>query len=341
MRLLIATDAFAPQVNGVVRSLEMVAKYASRHGLDVHFLTPNVFLSFPMPGYPEIRLSFASRRHALDVIDKIAPDAIHIATEGPIGLAMRGACLVRGIPFTTSYHTRFPEYVRARLLVPTALTYAWLRRFHCASRGIMVAPGSLEGDLRHRGFAPLMRWTLGVDVDLFHPGSEPALDFPRPIFLNVGRVAIEKNLEEFLNLELPGTKVVVGDGPALPHFRRRYPDVKFLGTRTGSDLASIYASADVFVFPSRTDTFGLVILEALASGVPVAAYPVTGPRDIVTSPEIGVLDDSLFRAALGCLTKSREACVAFAQRYSWQASVAQFAENIRAANADPADARAV
>lgn len=331
MRVLIATDAFAPQVNGVVRSLEKLRELGPRHGLDVTFLAPRDFRSWPMPGYPEIRLSLATRAHAVDALDRVKPHAIHIATEGPIGIAMRGACLARGLPFTTSYHTRFPEYLRARLPVPTSVSYGWLRRFHNAGSGIMTATPGLEGDLRQRGFKRLMRWSRGVDCDLFRPREISVLDLPRPIFLTVSRVAVEKNIEAFLSLDLPGSKVVVGDGPALEAYRARYPDVHFLGSKTGEDLAQTYASADAFVFPSRTDTFGLVLLEALASGLPVAAFPVMGPRDVITSSTVGVLDADLRRAALGALSLSREACVDFARRYSWDASVAQFARNIHTA----------
>lgn len=329
MRVLIATDAFAPQVNGVVRSLEAIAAWGPRHGLEVAFLSPDDFASLPMPGYREIRLSLATRQRALAALDHVRPRAVHIATEGPVGMAMRRACIARRLPFTTSYHTRFPEYLRARLPVPTGLTYAWLRRFHNASRGIMIATAGLEAELRGRGFAPLMRWPRGVDIDRFRPTEASALDLPRPIFLTVGRVAVEKNLDAFLDLDLPGSKVVVGDGPALDDYRARHPGVRFMGARTGEALAAIYASADAFVFPSRTDTFGLVLLEALACGLPVAAFPVAGPRDVITSPEVGVLDDDLRAAALGALTKSRQACVAFARPLTWEASVAHFARNIR------------
>jgi glycosyltransferase involved in cell wall biosynthesis len=328
MRVLIATDAFAPQVNGVVRSLEAIAAWGPRHGLDVTFLSPDDFASLPMPGYREIRLSLATRRRALAALDHVRPRAVHIATEGPVGIAMRRACIARRLPFTTSYHTRFPEYLRARLPVPTTLTYAWLRRFHNASRGIMIATAGLEAELRGRGFAPLMRWPRGVDIDRFRPREASALDLPRPIFLTVGRVAVEKNLDAFLGLDLPGSKVVVGDGPALDDYRARYPAAHFMGARTGDALAAIYGSADAFVFPSRTDTFGLVLLEALACGLPGAAFPVAGPCDVITSPRVGVLDDDLRAAALGALTRSREACVAFARPHTWEASVAQFARNL-------------
>lgn len=329
MRVLIATDAWAPQVNGVVRTLGELQKRAPAAGLVLDFVTPGDFRTLPMPGYPEIRLSmnvgpaFAAR------VGAFRPGAVHIATEGPIGLAARRHCLTHGIPFTTSYHTRFPEYLRARLPVPEAVTYRWLRWFHNAGCGIMTATPSLDADLAARGFGPLMRWSRGVDTALFQPGRQEALDLPRPIFLSVGRVAVEKNLDAFLSLDLPGSKVVVGDGPALESLKKAYPDAHFLGPKASAALADIYASSDVFVFPSRTDTFGLVIVEALASGLPVAAYPVMGPKDIITDPAVGCLGDDLRASALAALTLDRQACRAFAERYAWEVSVRQFAENMR------------
>jgi glycosyltransferase involved in cell wall biosynthesis len=331
MRVLVATDAWAPQVNGVVRTLGELKRRAPQAGLALDFATPEDFRTFPMPGYAEIRLSLAARAGIAARLGSFRPDAVHIATEGPIGLATRKLCLERRIPFTTSYHTRFPEYIRARLPIPEALTYRWLRWFHNAGCGIMTATPSLDADLAAHGFGPLMRWSRGVDTALFHPREASVLDLPRPIFLNVGRVAVEKNLEAFLALDLPGSKLVVGEGPALEGLRARFPKAHFLGPRSGAALAEIYASADVFVFPSRTDTFGLVLIEALASGLPVAAYPVMGPRDIVTDPAVGCLGEDLRAAALGALTLDRAACRAFAQAYSWEASVAQFAANMRLA----------
>lgn len=331
MRILVATDAWAPQVNGVVRTLGELRRHGPAQGLDLDFLTPDRFRTLPMPGYPEIRLSLRSAHGAEAALSRFQPDAVHIATEGPIGLAMRRLCLQRHIPFTTSYHTRFPEYVRARLPIPTALVYRWLRWFHNAGCGIMTSTASLDADLSDRGIGPRMRWTRGVDTALFHPRSQAVLDLPRPISLTVGRVAVEKNLEAFLSLDLPGTKVVVGDGPALPALKARYPQAVFLGAKSGEELARIYASADVFVFPSLTDTFGLVLIEALASGLPVAAFPVMGPRDVITSPKVGVLDNDLRTAVLAALRLDRGDCVAFAQDYTWEASIGQFAANMRAA----------
>lgn len=329
MRVLIATDAWQPQVNGVVRTLGELQKRGPSVGLDLAFVTPDDFRTMALPGYPEIRLALAPEARIAAKIDSFNPMAVHIVTEGPIGLAARRLCLRRGIPFTTSYHTRFPEYLRARLPVPISLSYAWLRRFHNAGTGIMTATPGLEDDLRRRGFKNLMRWSRGVDTQLFHPREASVLDLPRPIFLTVGRVAVEKNIEAFLALNLPGTKLVVGDGPAFADLKARYPKAVFLGAKMGAALAEIYASADVFVFPSQTDTFGLVILEALASGVPVAAFPVMGPKDIITSPLVGVLSEDLQKAAMQALRCKPEDCVSFAQNYSWQASAGQFARNMR------------
>lgn len=328
MRVVVATDAWAPQVNGVVRTLGELRRLGPQMGLDVVFLTPDDFTTLPMPGYPEIRLSVLPRRGARAMLERFRPDAVHIATEGPIGLSMRSLCLKRGIPFTTSYHTRFPEYLRARLPIPMRLSYRWLRWFHNAGCGVMTATDSLDAELEKWGIGPRLRWSRGVDTALFHPRDASTFDLPRPIFLTVGRVAVEKNLDAFLALELPGSKLVVGDGPALASLQANYPDAVFLGGRSGEALAKVYAAADVFVFPSRTDTFGLVLLEALASGLPVAAYPVMGPRDIITSPKVGVLDEDLRYAALSAYGLERQACIDHGRSYSWEASIGQFAANM-------------
>jgi len=317
MRVLIATDAWHPQVNGVVRTFERIAERAEDFGATLDFLTPDRFPGIPMPGYPEIRLAFTGARAVRRHIDRLQPDHIHIATEGPIGLAARRVCLNAGRPFTTSYHTRFPEYLRARAPVPVSLSYAYLRRFHNAGQGTLVATASLIKELEGHGFRNLHLWTRGVDSDLFRPRAESVLDLPRPIFLSVGRVAVEKNIEAFLSLDLPGSKVVVGEGPARASLEKRFPDVHFLGQHTGEDLAQLYSSADVFVFPSRTDTFGIVILEALASGLPVAAYPVTGPLDVIGDSGAGALDENLGVAAMRALACSREEARALALTHSW------------------------
>lgn len=331
MRVLVATDAFAPQVNGVVRSLEHMADQAPAFDAEIHFVTPADFPTVPMPTYPEIRLALATPRALQRAIDRVAPTHIHIATEGPVGFAARRACLSRGRPFTTSYHTRFPEYIAARAPVPETWTYGALRRFHNAGCGILVSTASLAEDLRGRGFRNLLPWSRGVDTDLFRPRPDQATRWPRPVFLFVGRVAVEKNIEAFLQLDLPGTKVVVGDGPLRGSLAAAYPRTVFLGSLTGEALAQVYSAADVFVFPSLTDTFGIVLIEALASGLPVAAYPVMGPAHVVGGSGCGVLDSDLRRAALAALRIPREDCRRHGLTYTWKASAAQFFGAIREA----------
>ena len=333
MRLLIATDAWRPQINGVVRSLEYMAAEAPHFGVEVAFLTPERFRSFPMPTYPEIRLSLTGPGRVARIVEEVRPTHLHIATEGPIGLALRIACGRQGRAFTTSYHTRFPEYVSARTPIPESWSYRALRRFHRGSRALMVSTPSLERELVARGFRNIARWTRGVDTALFRPREGRVLDGPFPIFLYVGRVAVEKNLEAFLGLDLPGTKVVVGDGPARLDLERRYSAARFLGALTGEALARAYASADVFVFPSLTDTFGIVLLEALASGLPVAAFPVTGPADVIGASGCGVLKADLREAALEALAIPRERCRAYGETFTWQESARQFFSTIEAAHA--------
>jgi len=329
MRVLIATDAWHPQVNGVVRTLTSLAEAAKGLGVAVEFLTPDGFRSIPLPTYPDIRLALTNRREIARRIEAINPDAIHVATEGPIGYAVRAYCRRKGRPFTSSYTTCFPEYIAARAPIPLSWSYAVLRRFHAAAAVTMVSTPSLMAELRSRGFGNLDMWTRGVDTELFKPHPAAALDLPRPIFLTVGRVAVEKNLEAFLALDLPGSKVVIGDGPQLAELRQRFPHATFLGARKGAELAGLVAAADVFVFPSRTDTFGVVQLEALACGVPVAAFPVMGPKDVIGNQPIGALDDDLRAACLGALKLSREACRAFALTRSWSTSAQQFIAHAR------------
>ena len=330
MRVLIVTDAWRPQVNGVVRSLEYMAEQASSFGADVSFLTPERFRSIPMPTYPEIRLSLTRPDLVARIVAEAAPDHVHIATEGPLGLSARLACQRQGRGFTTSYHTRFPEYLSARLPIPEEWSYGALRWFHREARAMMVSTPSLERELSARGFTNIVRWTRGVDTALFRPRHERVLDCAGPIFLYVGRVAVEKNLTAFLSLDLPGTKVVVGDAPARQELERRYGQSRFLGALTGEDLARVYASADVFVFPSLTDTFGIVLLEALASGLPVAAFPVTGPVDVLGSSGCGVVDADLRKAALGALEIPRDRCRAYGETFTWKESARQFFSNIEA-----------
>lgn len=331
MRVLVATDAWRPQINGVVRSLEHLASEAPSFGAEISFLTPNDFRTVPLPGYRDIRLALTFPDTVRRAISAVQPDAVHIATEGPLGWITRHVCRREGYPFTTSYHTRFPEYLAARLPVPPTWSYAALRRFHNSGAGTMVGSPMLERDLKARGFCHLMRWSLGVDANLFRPRSERPLVFPRPVFLFVGRLAVEKNIVSFLKLDLPGSKVVVGDGPLRAGLRVKFPGVHFLGVRIGEALADVYASGDVLVFPSLTDTFGMVMIEALACGVPIAAFPVMGPLDVIGESGCGCLDTDLRRAALRALAIPRETCRAHALTFTWQESVRQFLDNIRQA----------
>lgn len=327
--ILIVTDAWRPQVNGVVRSLECTARELQRIGVRVEILSPQEFPTIPCPTYPDIRLSLTYRGAVQRRMLTYGCEHLHIATEGPLGLLAGAAARRLGLPFTTSYHTRFPEYLGARWPLPVGWSYAWLRRFHNTGAGCMVATESLKQVLDRRGFRNLMSWSRGVDADLFRPIPGPVLPdhLPRPIFMNVGRVSVEKNVEAFLDLDLPGSKVVVGDGPRLAALRRDYPQVHFTGEKTGEDLARHCASADVFVFPSLTDTFGLVLLEALACGVPVAAFPVMGPRDVIGDSGTGVLSDDLRQAALDALRIPGDRCRRRALEFSWASSARQFLEN--------------
>ncbi len=339
MKILVVTDAWHPQVNGVVRTLGQVAREAAGFGVAVEFLTPAEFRTLPMPSYPEIRLALASGSAIERRLDVIQPNAIHIATEGPLGHAMRRVCFRRGLPFTTSFHTRFPDYVSERVTLAPKwsgdLTWAWLRRFHSQSAALLAATPTLVGELEGRGFRNVKLWQRGVDGHLFHPERKRVLDLPRPIFLTVGRVAVEKNLEEFLKLDLPGTKVVVGDGPDRARLMKTYPDAVFLGAKHGEELADIYASADVFVFPSLTDTFGLVLLEALASGVPIAAFPADAPRDVIGSAPVGCLDADLRRACLDALDLDKAACRTFAEGLTWEATARTFVKHVTEATQRP------
>jgi glycosyltransferase involved in cell wall biosynthesis len=328
MRILVATDAWHPQVNGVVRTLTMMATAAKLLGADVSFLTPQSFRTVALPSYPDLRLALPRRAKIARLIEQARPDNIHIATEGPIGLAVRSYCRRYGLPFTTSFHTRFPEYISARLPIPESWIWSALRWFHGASHAVMAATPALANELRARGFRNVVLWPRGVDAQLFHPRAGADLGLPRPVFLSVGRVAVEKNLEAFLALDLPGTKVVVGDGPARAALQRAFPRAVFLGARTGEELAHAYAAADVFVFPSKTDTFGLVLLEALASGVPVAAFPVTGPRDVIGNTPVGALRDDLREACLLALGLSPQDCLQFAAPQTWEAAALAFINNI-------------
>jgi glycosyltransferase involved in cell wall biosynthesis len=328
MRVLVATDAWHPQVNGVVRTLTSLATSARRLGVEVDFLTPEGFASVPVPTYPGLRCALPNPREIARRIEHARPDAIHVATEGPIGYFARHYCLKHRLPFTTSYTTRFPEYISVRLAIPEAWTYALLRRFHAVATVTMVATPSLMAEFTQRGFNNLGLWTRGVDTELFNPERAIDLGLPRPIFVSVGRIAVEKNLPAFLSLDLPGSKIVIGQGPQEAELRRRFPDVKFMGLLDEKILPAYLAGSDVFVFPSRTDTFGVVQLEALASGVPVAAYPVTGPRDVIGHEPVGVLHEDLRTACMSALRVSRKSCRTFALSRSWEASARQFLGHI-------------
>lgn len=331
MRILLVTDAWDPQVNGVVRTLQRVRHECAALGHLVEVISPDQFRTVPCPTYPEIRLALRPGRAIGRRIDEWRPDCVHIVTEGPLGLAARRQCVRRKLAFTTSYHTRFPEYVHARYPVPLAAGYAWMRWFHRSSRGVMVATRSIRRDLEARGFNNIKDWSRGVDTELFHPGQPPALDLPRPVHLYVGRVAVEKNLEAFLSMPIEqGSKLVVGGGPQLAELHARYPEVHFAGAKFGEELARHYASGDVFVFPSLTDTFGLVLLEALASGLPVAAFPVPGPLDVIGASGCGVLDQDLGRAARRALAIAPEQCRAYALGFSWRRCAEQFLQNLHA-----------
>nr|WP_321443953.1 glycosyltransferase family 1 protein [uncultured Cohaesibacter sp.] len=328
MKILVATDAWHPQVNGVVRTLSTMSALAAERGYLFNFISPSDFRTIPLPSYPEIPLALPSKQIIRDRIAAFKPDMIHIATEGSIGFSARSVCLEQGFPFTTSYTTKFPEYVAKRFYIPVAWSYAVLRRFHNRAERVMVATKSLETELQGRGFRNLVRWGRGVDTQLFTPDDPVDLDLPRPIFMNMGRVAIEKNLDAFLSLDLPGSKVVIGKGPDKAHLEKKYSDAHFLGEKVGKDLARHLAAADVFVFPSKTDTFGNTQQEALACGVPVAAFPVTGPLDLLEDSGVGVLDEDLQQACLAALKIDKAGCRAFALERTWNKSLDQFLQNL-------------
>lgn len=329
-RILIVTDAWEPQVNGVVRTLRTITAEMRAMGKIVEVVGPDRFITMPAPSYPEIRLALFPGRKLANIIEAFQPDALHIATEGPLGLAARAYAKRYNIHFTTAFHTRFAEYLAARTRIPTRLTYAWLRHFHNAGSGVMVATRSLRDELGGRGFNNIRPWSRGVDLAAFQPEPHENWNLPHPIFAYVGRVAVEKNLRAFLSLDLPGSKLVVGDGPQRKALEKQFQDTHFAGARHGADLAKAYAEADVFVFPSKTDTFGLVVLEALACGLPVAAYKVTGPKDILGDAPlpVGALDDDLRAACLKALKINRAFCRPYAEQFSWRACAERFLENL-------------
>lgn len=329
MKVMIVTDAWKPQVNGVVRTLTTTQRELEALGHEVDLLSPLEFSTLPCPTYPDIQLSMFPRNRVAKRIRDYAPHALHIATEGPLGLAARRYALGHRLPFTTAYHTRFPEYVQARFGVPLAWTYRFLRWFHGPSRAVMAPTPKVKSDLEIYGFNNVVLWSRGVDLDIFRLVDTQRLNTTPPIFLYVGRVAVEKNIEAFLELDLPGSKWVAGDGPALASLRAKYPDVNYLGVLDQAALAEVYASADVFVFPSKTDTFGLVLLEALACGLPVAAYPVTGPIDVLGDSAAGVMDEDLHKACMAALQVDRKTARAHAERFSWRAATEQFVGHLQ------------
>jgi glycosyltransferase involved in cell wall biosynthesis len=329
MKIMMVTDAWEPQVNGVVRTLKSTARELQAMGYTVDFITPLEFSTLPCPTYPDIRLSLFPGGKVLRRLSEFDPDALHIATEGPLGMAARRFALRRGLPFTTAYHTRFPEYVRARTGVPLSWTYAFLRWFHGPSQAVMAPTEVVKRDLESHGFTNVVMWSRGVDLDIFKPQHSERLKSNPPIFLYVGRVAVEKNIEAFLELDLPGSKWVAGVGPALKGIQARHPDVNYLGVLNQQELAQVYAAADVFVFPSKTDTFGLVLLEAMACGLPAATYPVTGPLDVIgDSKTAGVMHEDLRTACLEALKLRREDAAAHARKFSWRAATEQFVAHL-------------
>ncbi len=344
MKIAIATDAWFPQVNGVVRTLAATVADLDQRGYEVELITPEQFRTIPMPGYSSIDVAIAPRFSARKLLHAFQPDIVHIPTEGPIGWSARGWCLAHGVPYTSAFHTRFPDYVEARVGIKAEHFWPFFERFHRHSRAVLVATASLQLDLTERGFSNVRRWTRGIDHRLFRPDGDihPLMaELPGPILLNVGRVSREKNLEAFLSLDGPGSKVVVSDGPDFETLQRKYSDVVFLGTLSGLELASAYRAADCFVFPSLTDTFGLVMIEALACGTPIAAFPVGGPIDVIGvhgrgvdgdfPATVGNCDDRLDVAVSKALLKDRDACSTFAQRFTWAKATDQFLDALQQA----------
>ncbi len=330
MRIALISDAWHPQINGVVTTLANICRELQQSGHTVEMITPDRFRSWPCPGYPDVRLAFICGPWLRSILKAFNPDAIHLATEGPVGYAGRLYCRQMGFNYTSSFHSHFAEYLKLRVGMPLAVSEAYMRWFHCRSERVMVATDSLEAALVSKGYQRLVRWSRGIDTELFRPQKKAFIEDQRPIFMFTGRVAIEKNVESFLKLDLPGTAYVVGDGPLREELENKYPRVRFVGYQQGEALARYIAAADVLVFPSLTDTFGLVMLEALACGVPVAAYPVAGPNDVIVDPMVGVLDSDLKRAALKALSLNPQDCRRFALQFTWQQSARQFVSNLTA-----------
>jgi glycosyltransferase involved in cell wall biosynthesis len=334
MRIMLVTDAWDPQVNGVVRTMKRVITECEEMGHTWDIVSPNGFKTIPLPTYSEIKLAFGAKKIIEERFLEFEPDAVHIATEGPLGWAARAVCLRLKFPYTTAYHTRFPEYIAARFFfLPTWMGYMYVREFHKYSGRVMVATASMRDELAAQRFKNIIPWSRGVDTDLFHPAKRkddrgPFAGMKQPIWLNVGRVAVEKNIAAFLETDLPGTKVVVGDGPQLDALKLKHKDAHFLGVKQGEELAACFANADCFVFPSLTDTFGLVILEAMAAGTPVAGFSVPGPRDLIPGSNAGAVNDDLRIACEEAIKCSREATRAYAETYSWRACAEQFIDNL-------------
>lgn len=341
MKITIATDAWEPQTNGVVTTLKATIEKLGHLGHEVRVISPQGLASIPAPSYPEIRLAIAPGFHIARQVKVFRPHAIHIATEGPIGVSMRRYCRRHGLPFTTSYHTRYPEYLSARWPIPVGLTYGWLRRFHGAAARTFVSSNSLRSQLSSKGFLHLHQWQRGVNLELFRPLPDkmPAelAGLPRPIMAYMGRVAVEKNIDAFLRLDLPGTRLIIGNGPARAALSERHPNALFVGYRFGDELAAMLSAADVFVFPSLTDTFGLAMIEALACGVPVAAFPVPGPIDVIEPGVTGVLNEDLAAAIRSALLLNRQVCAERAKAFTWDAATGQFLDGLEPI---PAGARA-
>ena len=329
MKILIVTDAWEPQVNGVVRTLKQTRLELQAMGNEVDILSPLEFKTLPCPTYPDISLSILPGRKVAQRIKAFSPDALHISTEGPLGLSARSYALKNDLPFSTAYHTRFPEYVKARTGIPLSLTYKFLKWFHGPSLSVMAPTQVVKVDLDHNGFKNIVLWTRGVDLSVFSADTTHVLNPENPIFLYVGRVAVEKNIEAFLSLDIPGEKWVVGDGPAMNHLKEKYPNTKYFGVINHPTLADMYRKADVFVFPSKTDTFGLVLLEAMACGLPVAAYPVTGPIDVLGNSLAGVMDNDLQQACLQALNIPRSVARAHAELFSWKVASEQFLKHLK------------
>jgi glycosyltransferase involved in cell wall biosynthesis len=328
MRIALVTDAWSPQTNGVVSTLRQTTACLERLGHEILLVTPGLFRSIACPTYPEIRLALFPYRKVSKLLSGFSPDAIHIATEGSLGFAARRYCVSHGLNFTTSYHTQFPQYLRSRYPIPISASYRALQWFHGAATHCMVSTQTVHNQLAERGFRNLVRWQRGVDTQLFKPGPKDVLQLPRPIATYVGRVAIEKNIDAFLKMPWKGSKLVVGDGPELPRLKAQFPDAVYAGFRFGEDLAQHIAASDVFVFPSRTDTFGLVNLEAMACGVPVAAFPVAGPIDVVEDGITGALDEDLALAALRALKIDPQNCRDRALRSGWERCSREFESNL-------------